>query len=121
MDLQELGLKEIESCKKKIIELVQPEYIFCKGYESFGDFIRRLFNDPEFHFSFTKKGRRDAVHQLKNSITRAWEKSKDLFYEYPESPINIDYYTIFSDVSYNYQAGPWDGVNILINFILFYF
>ncbi|KAN0041419.1 hypothetical protein ACTFIV_003958 [Dictyostelium citrinum] len=109
MDLQELGLKEIELCKKKIIELVQPEFVFCEGNESFGDFIRRLSNDPKFHFSFTKKGRRDAVHQLKRSITRAWEKSKDLFNEYPESPINIDYYSIFTDVSYNYQAGPWDG------------
>ncbi|KAK5581047.1 hypothetical protein RB653_001075 [Dictyostelium firmibasis] len=119
MELQELGLKEIESCKKKIIELVQPEFIFCEENETFGDFIRRISNEPDFHFPFTKKGRRDAVHQLKRSITTAWEKSKELFNEYPESPINIDYYSIFSDVSYNYQPGPWDGSEnpkISINF-----
>ncbi|EGC28708.1 hypothetical protein DICPUDRAFT_59227 [Dictyostelium purpureum] len=119
MDIQELGLIEIERCKKKIIDLVKPEYIFCEEQESFGEFMRRIVSDPKFHYPFTKKGRRDAVHQLKRSITNAWEKSKELFYDYPQSPINIEYFSIFSDVSFSYQPGPWDGSEnprITINF-----
>ncbi|KAF2069726.1 hypothetical protein CYY_008956 [Polysphondylium violaceum] len=119
MELQELGIKEVERITKKIIDFVQPEFKFDPKKETFGSFLYKVIRDPMLHFSFTRRGRRDAVHHLKRSLDEAQEKSKDLFGEVPNVPINVEYNSIFKDVSFSYQPGPWDGSEnprISINF-----